>query len=79
MDRRTQTLVLSGTALTRSALLHYQDVLNGISWITQVETPASQLFQKDNINFEFRAKLKDLSLKGQEKTPGKKPVVNEDI
>lgn len=63
IDRRAQTLVITGTALTRSALLNYQAVLNKISWITQVETPASQLFQKDNINFEFRAKLKNLSLK----------------
>ncbi len=63
IDRQAQTLVITGTALTRSALLHYQDVLNRISWITQVETPASQLFQRDNINFEFKAKLKNLSLR----------------
>lgn len=65
VDRHAQTLILNGTALTRSALLNYQDVLNQISWITQVETPASQLFQKDNINFEFKANLKNLSLKGR--------------
>ena len=63
VDRRAQTLIITGTALTRAALLRYQDILNKISWITQVETPASQLFQKDNINFEFRAKLKNLALK----------------
>ena len=64
IDRPAQTLAINGTALTRSALLRYQEALNKISWITQVETPASQLFQKDNVNFEFRAKLKNLSLKG---------------
>ena len=79
IDRPAQTLTIAGTALTRSALLNYQEKLNGASWITQVETPASQLFQKDNINFEFRAKLKSVSLKGQEKTPNKKPAVNEDM
>lgn len=63
IDRHAQTLVITGTALTRSALLRYQDVLNEISWITRVETPASQLFQKENINFEFKAKLKNPSLK----------------
>lgn len=57
VDRRAQMLVISGTALTRSALINYQDVLNKISWITRVETPASQLFQKENINFEFKAQL----------------------
>ena len=75
MDYRVQTLVITGTALTRSALLRYQDTLNGISWITQVETPASQLFQKENINFEFRAKLKDHSL-NQSLKPVSKPIIN---
>ena len=77
LDRHGQTLVINGTALTRSALLNYQQILNNISWITQVETPASQLFQKENINFEFKTKLKNLSLKGQERTSGQKPVINE--
>lgn len=63
VDRRAQTLIITGTALTRAALLRYQDILNKISWITQVETPASQLFQKENINFEFKTKLKNLALK----------------
>ena len=79
IDRRAQMLVITGTALTRSALLNYQDVLNEISWITQVETPASQLFQKNNINFEFKAKLKNLSLKSQGGASSKKPAVNEEI
>ncbi len=65
LDREAQTLVINGTALTRSALLNYQDILNKISWINEVETPASQLFQKENINFEFTTKLKNLSLKNQ--------------
>ncbi len=77
LGRQGQTLVINGTALTRSALLNYQQILNGISWITQVETPASQLFQKENINFEFKAKLKNLSLKGQERTSSQKPVIND--
>lgn len=79
IDRRGQTLKITGTALTRSALLNYQDVLNKISWITQVETPASQLFQKDNINFEFKAKLKNLTLKSGANNSNKKPAANEDL
>ena len=79
IDRQTQTLAITGTALTRSALLHYQGILNEIPWITTVETPASQLFQKDNINFEFKTKLKNLSLKGQDRAPSKKPAINEDL
>lgn len=61
LDRQAQTLVISGTAKTRNALLNFQDVLNKITWIDQVETPASQLFQKENINFEFKTKLKNLA------------------
>ncbi len=80
INRPAQTLTIAGTALTRSALLRYQETLNGISWITQVETPASQLFQKENISFEFRTRLKNLSLKGQDKPPGQKPAAaNEEI
>jgi len=79
IDRPAQTLIITGTALTRSALLNYQNILNNMSWTSQVETPASQLFQKDNINFEFKAKLKNISLKGQDKAPDKKPVVNEEL
>jgi len=77
VDRHAQTLSISGTALTRSALIHYQDVLNGISWITQVETPASQLFQKENVNFEFKAKLVSLSLKKEAPKSSQKPVVDD--
>ncbi len=79
LDRHAQTLVITGTALTRSALLQYQDILNGISWLTQVETPTSQLFQKDNINFEFRAKLKNLSLKSGLGNSNPKPATNEGL
>ena len=79
VNRSSQTLTLSGTALTRSALLHYQDILNQIPWITKVETPASQLFQKENINFEFKVQLKNLSLKNTPAAPIKKPAVNEEL
>jgi Tfp pilus assembly protein PilN len=73
LDRQNQTLTITGTAATRAALLGYQNILNKISWITQVETPVSQLFQKDNINFEFKAQLKGLALKSTAVNPDKKP------
>lgn len=79
VDRRAETLTISGTALTRSALIRFQDVLNGISWITRVETPASQLFQKENINFEFKAQLKNVSLKNSGVNSKKSPAVNEEL
>lgn len=79
LDRRAQILTISGTALTRAALLRYQDVLNSMSWISKVETPASQLFQKDNVNFEFKATLKSLSIKSDMANPVKKPAAASEI
>ena len=59
MDTQAQTINLTGTAVSRDALLNYQEVLNTIPWLSNVQTPASQLFQKENIKFEFSAKLKN--------------------
>ncbi|MDD4476542.1 MAG: hypothetical protein PHY40_00040 [Patescibacteria group bacterium] len=58
IDRRTQTLIITGTAKTREALIDYQEKLKIVSWIDGVVTPISQLFQKENVNFEFKMKLK---------------------
>src|SRR3989338_3848011 len=77
LDRQAQTLTITGMATTRAALLGYQDILNKISWITRVETPVSQLFQKNNINFEFKAQLKGLDLKNPTANPKKKPPIKE--
>jgi Tfp pilus assembly protein PilN len=59
IDLQAQTITLTGNALSRSSLLNYQEVLNNIPWITNVVTPPSQLFQKENVKFEFSAKLKN--------------------
>jgi len=77
LDRQAQTLTITGMATTRAALLGYQDILNKISWITRMETPISQLFQKNNINFEFKAQLKGLDLKNATANPDKKPPIKE--
>jgi hypothetical protein len=61
LDRRQSKAVLSGTALTRGDLLNYQKVLKQINWLGNTETPTSQLFQKENINFEVKAQIKGLS------------------
>ncbi len=58
IDISTQSLNLDGIALSRASLLQYQENLNKIPWINDLETPVSQLFQKQNIGFEFKAKLK---------------------
>lgn len=58
LDNGSQTITLNGTAQSRSSLLSFQENLNKIPWLTNLETPVSQLFQKQNIDFEFKAKLK---------------------
>lgn len=59
-DRDAQTLTIDGVARTRDALLQYENVLSSIPWISNVSTPVSQLFQKDNVGFEFQMSLKKL-------------------
>jgi len=56
-DRRAKTITISGTALTRNALLDYAAALRKIPWLGNIETPASELFQKENINFEFNTSI----------------------
>ena len=51
-------LLLSGTARTRLALLNYEKIVRGYTWLQNVSTPISQLFEKENISFEIKAELK---------------------
>lgn len=59
LDRQTQTLDLQGVAATREDLLNYQTTLKKIGWLEEVNTPVSKLFQKTDITFEFKTKIKD--------------------
>ena len=59
IDSALQTATINGVALSRSSLINYQETLNKIPWLTDIQTPVSQLFQKQNIDFEFKAKLKN--------------------
>lgn len=61
IDRKTNSFTLSGTALTRADLIIYQQNLRQIPWLEKTDTPTSQLFQKENINFEVKGKLKSLT------------------
>lgn len=53
-----RTITLTGLADTRDALLGYHKTLRSLPWIANVNTPASELFQKDNISFTIEAALK---------------------
>ncbi len=56
-DRRANTLTLSGTAKTRSALLRLQEVLRAIPWIEKSSAPTSQLFTATDVVFEIKSTL----------------------
>ena len=57
INRANNSVTLSGSATTRSALLNFQKVIESISWVKGITTPTSQLFQKENINFEIHGRL----------------------
>ncbi len=60
INRQTNTLTIAGNAKTREALIVYQTLLKDYSWLESIQTPTSQLFQKENVNFEIKAITKNL-------------------
>jgi Tfp pilus assembly protein PilN len=57
INRTNNTIVIAGMAATRDSLLKYQDTISKIEWIKGVTIPKSQLFQKEDINFEIHGNL----------------------
>lgn len=78
INRKNNLIIISGIAKTRDALLNYQSSLKNYSWIQGVQTPTSQLFQKDNVNFEIKASPKNLPLINGTSIK-KQPVNNESL
>ena len=66
INREVGTFQISGTAQTRDSLLNFQNILKNYDWLDNLETPTSQLFQKDNINFEIKGKTKNIPLIAQD-------------
>ena len=62
INQAAHTLTINGIAVSRESLLNYQENLSKIPWIQNLEAPVSQLFQKENIDFEFNATLKPAAL-----------------
>lgn len=76
IDRNSGKIFISGTAQTREALLAYQEILKSVEWLTNTETPISQLFQKTDINFTIQALFKDFNT--LEPKPAKKVIRDEE-
>ena len=60
IDRRANTVILAGVAKTRDALINYENDLKNFSWLNKPVAPFSQLLQKENVSFQFKAGLKNL-------------------
>lgn len=60
LNRESGVFQISGTAKTRDGLLNFQSSLKSYDWLSDFQTPTSQLFEKENISFEFKAKLKNM-------------------
>ena len=58
MDICSTDMILSGVGKSREALLDFEDELKKIDWVETTTLPTSQLFQKDNLPFEIRVKVK---------------------
>ncbi len=61
-SRETGTFSISGVAKTRDGLLKFQTLLQSLDWLEQVQSPTSQLFQKQDISFDIKAKTKNIPL-----------------
>lgn len=61
-SRESGTFAISGVSKTRDGLLNFQSLLQKIDWLDQVQSPTSQLFQKQDISFDIRAKIKNMPL-----------------
>jgi Tfp pilus assembly protein PilN len=57
IDRKNNTILITGNAESRPALLNFQQILATIPWIKNVSTPKSQLFQKENVGFEIKGSI----------------------
>ncbi len=52
-DVKSKSMRLSGTAIDRDALLLYEEAMRGSPFVESLQSPISNLFQKENINFQF--------------------------
>ncbi len=62
LSRENGTFSISGVAKTREALINFQTLLQSLDWLNQVDSPTSQLFQKQDISFDIKAKIKNIPL-----------------
>jgi len=52
-DVKSQSMRLNGTAAGRDDLLAYEQTMRGSAFVKELQSPISNLFQKENISFQF--------------------------
>jgi len=57
IDKKSSTLTISGTAITRDSLLGLESSLEKMTYLKEVNLPISDLLKKDNISFTIVAKF----------------------
>ena len=57
IDAKNKKFLLSGTAKYRDSMLKYGEILKQTLWLKNITAPVSQLFEKENINFEIKADI----------------------
>ena len=62
IDRRAGTVQFAGIAQDRAGLLLFKEHLQQLTWLQKVDSPSSELLQKENISFDITGQLKDLPL-----------------
>lgn len=60
---RTNGLLLSGESKTRDGLIKMKKFLDDSSFLSDVDFPISNLLEKENINFNITAKIKNYEFK----------------
>ena len=58
LDKENETVYLRGKADTRENLLLLKETLDDSTYFSDIEFPIQNLLEKNNINFDIRAKLK---------------------
>lgn len=62
LDRNNNTYTLSGSALTRDTLLHFEQQLESLPYVEEVQVPLSQLIEKEDIRFTITAQLEETDI-----------------
>lgn len=63
MDIKTKSMRINGISVDRENLLKFEESLRSMDFVTSLESPISNLFQKSDINFQFTIILDAEALK----------------